>query len=78
MYFDPATKAPVTLLELGLAAESGKTVVCCPDGFWRKGNVDIVCKRYRIPLVPDLKKMVQWLKKQIREHAGISTRQEPA
>src|SRR5262249_15078179 len=32
MYFAPATKAPITLLELGLFARSGKAIVCCPDG----------------------------------------------
>lgn len=51
VYFDPATKSPITLLELGLWAKgfpSQKMVVVCPDGFWRKGNVDIVCKRYRV------------------------------
>ena len=51
MYFDPATKAPISLLELGLSARSGKMLVCCPEGFWRKGNVDIVCKRYGIPQI---------------------------
>lgn len=50
MYFDPATKAPITLLELGLFARSGKLSVACPDGFWRKGNVQIVAARYGIPL----------------------------
>jgi len=54
MYFAPATKAPVTLLELGLAARGGKVVVCCPEGFWRKGNVEVVCARYGVPLVGDL------------------------
>jgi nucleoside 2-deoxyribosyltransferase len=48
MYFDKDTKSPITLLELGLFAHSKKLVVCCPDGFWRKGNVDIVCARYHI------------------------------
>lgn len=54
MYFDPSTKSPITLLELGLFAGSGKVIVCCPDGFWRKGNVDLVCARYRIPMVNTL------------------------
>jgi len=50
-YFDPNTKSPISLLELGLVAgkanEYGITViVCCPDGFYRKGNVEIVCDRY--------------------------------
>jgi hypothetical protein len=44
----------ITLFELGLFARSGKLVVCCPDGFWRKGNVDVVCKRYGVETVGDL------------------------
>tara|TARA_R110002094_G_scaffold126116_1_gene120125 strand:+ start:438 stop:881 length:444 start_codon:yes stop_codon:yes gene_type:complete len=48
MYFDPATKSPISLLELGLHANSSKMMVCCPEGFWRKGNVDIICERYGI------------------------------
>jgi len=54
MYFAPSTQAPISLLELGLFASSGKLIVCCPDGYWRKGNVEIVCVRYSIPLVDDL------------------------
>ena len=54
MYFDPTTKSPISLLELGLHASSGKLTVCCPEGFWRKGNVDIVCKRYGVPMVKSL------------------------
>jgi len=50
MYFSPETKSPISLLELGLYAHNGKMIVCCPDEFWRKGNVDIVCTRYNIPL----------------------------
>jgi hypothetical protein len=57
MYFDPATKSPISLLELGLFAHTGKLIVCCPEGFWRKGNVDIVCKRYGIFQVPSLDKL---------------------
>ena len=50
MYFDPKTKSPITLMELGLFAESGKIIVCCPKGFWRKGNIEVVCFKYGIPL----------------------------
>ena len=52
MHFDPATKSPITLLELGLFLR--KIIVHCPDGFWRKGNVDIVCKRYGLQTVNSL------------------------
>lgn len=47
-YFDPNTKSPVTLMELGIvlgASEDKNVIVCCPDGFWRKGNVDILVSR---------------------------------
>ena len=30
MYFVPTSKAPITLLELGLFARTGKVIVCCP------------------------------------------------
>lgn len=47
-YFDPDTKAPVTLLELGICTCKDPTTihVYCPNGYWRKGNVDIVCEQY--------------------------------
>jgi hypothetical protein len=54
MYFDPSTKSPISLLELGLFARSGKLRVVCPDGFWRKGNVEITCNYYKIPLYNNL------------------------
>ena len=59
MYFDPETKAPISLLELGLFAATGKLTVCCPEGFWRKGNVDLVCERHNIPQVPDLSALAE-------------------
>ena len=65
MYFDPATKSPITLLELGLFAEYGKLVVCCPEGFWRKGNVDIVCHRYLITLTDDFDSLVFEVRKRL-------------
>jgi len=48
MYFAPDSQSPISLLELGMYAKSGKLMVICPEGFWRKGNVDIVCERYKI------------------------------
>jgi len=58
MYLEPDTKSPISLLELGLHANSGKLLVCCPEGFWRKGNVDIVCARYGIKMFKNLKYIV--------------------
>lgn len=60
-YFDPNGQAPITLLEMGLFS-GNLCVVCCPDGYFRKGNVDIVCNRYNIPQVNNLEDMIDWLK----------------
>ncbi|MGV3612264.1 MAG: nucleoside 2-deoxyribosyltransferase domain-containing protein [Fluviicola sp.] len=61
-YFSPGTQSPVTMLELGLFARSGKLVVCCPEGFWRKGNVDMVCQRFNIEQVDTLEALIQKIK----------------
>jgi hypothetical protein len=57
-YFAPTTKAPVTLLELGLALRRTEVVVCCPDGFWRKGNVEVTCNFYGAPVVGTLDELI--------------------
>jgi hypothetical protein len=66
MYFAPPTRAPITLLELGLFARSGKLLVCCPEGFWRKGNVEVVCARYGVPLVAELAELVRLVRERVR------------
>lgn len=63
-YFDPNTKSPITLMELGLYAESGKVIVCCPNGFWRKGNVEIVCQRHNVTLVNSFDELVDAIRKE--------------
>ena len=54
MYFAPGSRSPITLLEFGLLARSGKLTVCCPEGFWRRGNIEVVCARYGVPLCDNL------------------------
>jgi len=66
MYFDPATKSPISLLELGLYARSGKLLVTCPKGFWRKGNVDIVCEMYHVLQFTNLDTLLEYLTSLIR------------
>ncbi len=65
VYFDPNTQAPITLLELGIHAEQGNIgAVCCPDGFWRKGNVQVVCDYYDIPLIETKEEFYAEIKRQ--------------
>ena len=61
MYFAPETRSPITLLELGLYAAKSpqKLLVCCPEGFWRRGNVDIVCRRYGVRQVPTIEEFIK-------------------
>lgn len=72
MYFAPATQAPITLLELGLFARSGRLLVCCPPGFWRRGNVQVVCDRYGVPMVEDLPALVRAVRERMQLAAGGS------
>lgn len=65
MYFDPATMSPISMLELGLFAETGKLLVCCPEGFWRKGNVDIVCERLGIEQFDTLEEIIERLEDEL-------------
>ena len=67
VYFDPNTKSPITLLEVGLHASSGKMLVCCPDGFWRKGNIEIVCDRYNIPLLNTFDALIESLTSKLNQ-----------
>ena len=62
VYFDHKTTSPITLLELGLFSRTGKLIVCCQEGFWRKGNVDIVCKKYNIKQVENLSELIKELR----------------
>ena len=65
LYLDPNTKSPISLLELGLFSSSERLVVCCPDGFWRKGNVQIVCERYDIPLFDTYDEWIEEVKNRV-------------
>jgi len=40
-------------------------IVCCPEDFWRKGNVDIVCERYGVDQVDTLDELIEFAKEYI-------------
>ena len=48
-YCETADKMP----SINAATTPEKLIVCCPEGFWRKGNVEVVCARFGAPLVGD-------------------------
>ena len=52
--FLPHAKSPISLVELGLYAKSGKLIVVCPDEFYQKRYVKTLCDRYGVPFFQDI------------------------
>ena len=48
------SKSPISLLELGLYAQSNKLIVFCTPRFYRYDNVRLTCEKYNIELVQNL------------------------
>lgn len=66
VYFDPSTQSPITLMELGYCIGMGKKIiVCCPSGFYRKGNVDIICYLNSVPVVETYNEFIEQIKRMI-------------
>lgn len=55
-YFAPGTQSPISLMELGfcLGRDWAHVIVVCPPGYWRRGNVQIMCDRGGIKMYDDL------------------------
>lgn len=74
MNFDPDTKSVITLLELGLYARySEKLRIHCPEGYWRKGNVDIVCREYGVMQFPTLDALIDRIAQEARGNALVNS-----
>lgn len=73
VYFAPGSKSPVTLAEFGLccALKPRQTIVCCPQGFWRRGNVEIMAERYGLPFYADLQEAIAALVRRL-ERASLA------
>lgn len=67
MYFAPGSQSPISLLEMGLYAASGKLLVACPQGFWRKGNVDITADRYQVPRYESLPELLRAVRERLAQ-----------
>ncbi|OAL53250.1 hypothetical protein IQ07DRAFT_561915 [Pyrenochaeta sp. DS3sAY3a] len=66
-FFDVTTISPVTLLELGLWAASGKIVVCCAPKYHRSGNVKITCEHYGVPFVTTFDELPGAVEKMLKD-----------
>jgi hypothetical protein len=67
LYFQENTLSPISLLELGLHAKDSpsKLIVCCPDKFWRSGNVHIVCTKYKLELCKTLDELAVLVRQRV-------------
>lgn len=69
MYFAPGTQSPISLLEMGLHARGGKLIVLAPDGFWRKGNVDITARAYGVRQVQTMDELTTAVRQALADAA---------
>jgi len=65
MVFDPNTLSPISMLELGLHAKDKKLMVVCPDGFWKKGNIDVTCEFYEINNFDTMEELIEFMRKHL-------------
>ena len=54
LYLAGESAAPISLMELGLYAASGKIDVICEPTFWRTMNVTMTCAYHNAPLFDNL------------------------
>lgn len=52
------SKSPISLLEMGLYANTDKLIVFCTPNFYRWDNVRLTCEKYHIELIQDTHPLV--------------------
>ncbi|KAH8667064.1 hypothetical protein BX600DRAFT_436432 [Xylariales sp. PMI_506] len=71
VYLAAGTDAPISLMELGLSAAGAgagpkpKVIVCAEKNYSKRGNVQVVCHRYRIELVDNLEGLKAGIEKML-------------
>jgi hypothetical protein len=61
LYLQPGTQSPISLFEFGKFIHSGKVLMVCPQGFWRKANVDFECAKYNVPQFDTVEEAIIYL-----------------
>lgn len=73
-YFDPETQSPITLMELGYCIGTNKPIViCCPEGYFRKGNVVIMSRLVGATPVDTYDEFLSKIKSKIEMISGKPT-----
>ena len=72
LYFYPGTISLISLMELGLFIKTKKIVICCPDDFYRRGNIQVIYNKYNRKLLQMLNKLVEEVKNKIKYYKKSS------
>ena len=75
IYFAPGSLSPISLLEMGLHARSGRLIVLAPDGFWRRGNVEITAETYGVQQVSSMDELLHTVRQRLGQvqKTGLAT-----
>lgn len=65
IYFGAGTDAPISLLELGLCARSGKAIVAFDPGYRKRGNVLVVAERFGLKTLEGSDRLVEEVAKRL-------------
>jgi hypothetical protein len=70
LYLEAGTNSTISSLELGKLAERRPkdVVLCCPEGFWRVGTVEMMVERHGMCLVRDFADMVKEVRRRLAFH----------
>ncbi len=71
IYFPATSQAPISLLEFGwvMGRDPGKAIVVAEPGYWRRGNLEVVCNRERVFLHDNLRAGIFALEEVLNAHA---------
>lgn len=66
------SKSPISLAELGLVSLPNlngemKVIVCCEKDFYRRGNVEVMCYKFNVPLVETFEELKDKLREQLKK-----------
>ena len=53
-HIDPKTLSPITFGEFCAFYKKGNIIISCPKGWWRRGNIEVMCDRAGIKLFDNL------------------------
>lgn len=75
MYITKESSAPISMMELGLLCanydDARKLIVYCPKGFYRKGNVDIICERSGVFVSETVEEFRQELSNKVQQLSNM-------